>query len=234
MLSVVLLIIGVQYCMNVVFVVLLIIGVQYCMNVVCSSLYYRCTIVYECCLCIVHLKSRELQTTFIQYCTPIIKRKIQTTFIQYCTPVFVVLLIIGVQYCMNVVCSSPYYRCTIVYECCLCSSLDNRCTILYDTYNKENYRQHSYNIVHLWSRELQRQHSYNIVHLKSRDHLIIGVQYCMNVVCSSLDYRCTILYECCLCSSLDYRCTILYACCLCCSLDYRCTIRQYSCNIVHL
>jgi hypothetical protein len=38
MLSVVLLIIGVQYCMNVVFVVLLVIGLQYCMNVVCSSL----------------------------------------------------------------------------------------------------------------------------------------------------------------------------------------------------
>jgi hypothetical protein len=41
----------VQYCMNVVCVVLLIIGVQYCMNVVCSSLDYRCTILYECCLC---------------------------------------------------------------------------------------------------------------------------------------------------------------------------------------
>jgi hypothetical protein len=121
MLSVVLFIIGVQYCMNVVFVVLLIIGVQYCMNVVCSSLDYRCTILYECCR------------------TPIIKRTTKTTFIQYCTPI-------------------------------IKRTTDNIHTIFY-TYNQENYRQYSCNIVHL-------------------------------------------LYACCLCCSLDYRCIILYECCL--------------------
>jgi hypothetical protein len=73
MLSVVLLIIGVQYCMNVVFVVLLIIGVQYCMNVV---FVVQLIIGVQYCMNVVcsSLDSSELQTTFIQYCTPIIKR----------------------------------------------------------------------------------------------------------------------------------------------------------------
>jgi hypothetical protein len=126
----------------------------------------------------------------------------------------VVLLIICVQYCMTVVCSSLDYWCTILYIH----------TILY-TYNQENYRQHSYNIVHLYSREKQTtfiQYCTPIIKRTPKTTfiqyctpmfkrttkttlnvvfvviLIIGVQYCMNVVCSSLDYRCTILYECCL------------------------------------
>jgi hypothetical protein len=118
----------------------------------------------------------------------------------------VFLLIIGVQYCMNVVCSSLDYRCTILYECCLCSSLDYRWTILYECCH---YRQHSYNIVHLESRKLQttfiqyctpiikrttdnihtilytynqenyRQNSYNIVHLLSSE---LKRQHSYNIV----------------------------------------------------
>jgi hypothetical protein len=123
MLSVVLLIIGVQYCMNVVFVVLLVIGLQYCMNVVCSSLDYSCTIQY--CTSII---KRTTKTTFIQYCTPIIKRttdNIHTILYTYNQENYR-------QHCMNVVCSSLDYSCTILYECCLCCFLDYRCTILYE------------------------------------------------------------------------------------------------------
>jgi 3-methyladenine DNA glycosylase Mpg len=113
----------------------------------------------------------------------------------------VVLLIIGVQYCMNVVCSSLDYWCTILYECCLCSSLEpeNIHTIL-DTYYQENYKDNIHTILDTYNQENYRQHSYNIVtyNQEKNTHLIIGVQYCMNIVCSSPDNRCTILYECCL------------------------------------
>jgi hypothetical protein len=136
MLSVVLFIIGAQYCMNVVFVVHLIIGVQYCMNVVCGSLdftilytynqenyrQYSCNIVHllsselqrQHSYNIVHQKSREPQTTFIQYCTPIIRRTTDN--------------IHAILY--------TYYQ--VNYKV-------NIHTILY-TNNQENHRQHSYNI----------------------------------------------------------------------------------------
>jgi hypothetical protein len=197
-----LLIIGVQYCMKVVFVVLLIIGVQYCMNVVCVVLLI---------IGVQYFMNVELQTTFIPYCTPIIKRTtdnihailytynqvnykdnihtILYTYNQEKNVVFVVLLIIGVQYCMNVVCSSLDYRCTILYECCLFISLDtpvikrttdnihailytynqvnykeNIHTILY-TNNQENYKDNIHTILYTNNQENYRQHSYNIVHL---------------------------------------------------------------------
>jgi hypothetical protein len=175
----------------------LIIGVQYCMNVVCVFLLI---IGYN----IVWMLS-------------------------------VVLLIIGVQYCMNVV----FVVLLIIQYCTpiIKRTTDNIHTILY-TYNQENYRQHSYNIVHLLSGELQTifmqyctpiikrttDNIHTILYTYNQENyrvwmlsvvtLIIGVQYSMNAVCSSIDYRCTILYECCLCCSLDYRCTILYECCL--------------------
>jgi hypothetical protein len=104
-------------------VVLLIIGVQYYMNVVCSSLDYRGTILYECCLC--------CSLDYRQYCTPIIKWTTKTTFIQYYNPIIKrTTKITCIQYC------TPIIKRTT----------DNIHTILY-TYNQENYRQHSYNIV---------------------------------------------------------------------------------------
>jgi hypothetical protein len=244
-------------------VVLLIIGVQYCMNVVCSSLDYWCTILYECCLCsslehynIVHLLSRELQRTFIQYWTPIIKRTTKTTFIQYWTPIIKrttdnihTILTILYECCL---CNSLDNRCTILYECCLCFSLDYRlqycmksgelqtifmqyCTPIIKWTTKTTFIQYCTPIIKRTTDNIHTiLYTYNQENNKDNIHTILytynqEVQYCMNVVCSSLDYWCTILYECCLCSSLEHRCTILYECCLCNSLDYRCTILYECC-----
>jgi hypothetical protein len=122
--------------------------------------------------------------TFIQYCTPIIKRtrdNIHTILYTYYQE----------NYKDNIhTILYPYksreLQTTFIQYCTpmIKRTTDNIHTILY-TNNQENYRQHSYN----------------------------SVQYCMNVVCSSLDYRCKYCMNV-FCSSVDYRCTIWYECCL--------------------